>query len=110
LGVKSFLTKKKVPDIHFVIGMVKDKEVSKVLSLFPQKAKYYFTNAHIPRAMEGADLMEAAAGYGLKGECFDDVNVAIKMARKMAGKDDLIIVCGSVYLIGEVNTNLKTNE
>jgi dihydrofolate synthase/folylpolyglutamate synthase len=90
-------------NIHFVIGMVKDKEVSKVLSLLPIDATYYFTNAHIPRALPAAELEIKAALYNLKGNCFDDVNKAIAAAKENAGNQDIIIVCGSVFLVGEVN-------
>jgi dihydrofolate synthase/folylpolyglutamate synthase len=88
--------------IHFVIGMVKDKEVSKVLSLLPADAVYYFTNAHIPRAMPATELQSKAAAYNLQGNCFDDVNEAIAAAKLKAATTDLIIVCGSVFLVGEV--------
>ncbi|MDB5279265.1 MAG: bifunctional folylpolyglutamate synthase/dihydrofolate synthase, partial [Ferruginibacter sp.] len=88
--------------IHFIMGMVKDKEVSKVLSLLPSTARYYFTNAHIPRALPAAELQSKAATAGLEGNCFDDVNDAIHSAKNAAGKDDVIIVCGSVFLVGEV--------
>jgi dihydrofolate synthase/folylpolyglutamate synthase len=88
--------------IHFILGMVKDKEVSKVLSLLPSTARYYFTNAHIPRALPVAELQSKAALAGLEGNCFDDVNNAINYAKNAAGKDDVIIVCGSVFLVGEV--------
>ncbi|MBC7886684.1 MAG: bifunctional folylpolyglutamate synthase/dihydrofolate synthase [Ferruginibacter sp.] len=89
--------------LHFVIGMVKDKEVSKILSLLPKEAQYYFTNAHIPRALVSGDLKIKAAGYGLTGDSFEDVNEAISTAKQQAQKDDLIIVFGSVFLVGEVN-------
>lgn len=88
---------------HFVIGMVKDKEVSKVLSLLPNDAAYYFTNAHIPRALPAEELKIKASAFKLKGDYFDDVNEAIKAANKNAFEKDLIIVCGSVFLVGEVN-------
>ncbi|MDN3658772.1 folylpolyglutamate synthase/dihydrofolate synthase family protein [Ferruginibacter paludis] len=88
--------------IHFIMGMVKDKEVSKVLSLLPSNARYYFTNAHIPRALPAAELQAKASTAGLTGNCFDDVNDAIHSAKNAAGKDDVIIVCGSVFLVGEV--------
>ena len=88
--------------IHFVIGMVKDKEVSKVLSLLPSDANYYFTNAHIPRALPAIELQSKAAEFNLKGDCFDDVNKAIAAAKQKAAAADLIIVCGSVFLVGEV--------
>lgn len=88
--------------IHFVVGMVKDKEVSKVLSLLPADAVYYFTNAHIPRALPATELQSKAAAYKLQGNCFDDVNKAIAAAKQKAATTDLIIVCGSVFLVGEV--------
>jgi len=91
------------PAIHFIIGMVKDKEVAKVLSLLPVDAAYYFTNAHIPRALPSAELKIKAATYNLTGDCFDDVNEAIKAAQKNASENDVIIICGSIFLVGEVN-------
>ncbi len=101
------ITNEKNVKNHFVIGMVKDKEVSKVLSLLPSDADYYFTNAHIPRALPAAELQSKAAEFNLKGDCFDDVNKAIAAAKQKATATDLIIVCGSVFLIGEVE--LTTN-
>ncbi len=91
---------------HFVIGIVKDKGPDKILSLLPKDAAYYFTNAHIPRALPYLDLKEKAAGFELKGEGFDDVNVALEAARKNSTPDDIIIVCGSVFVVGEVNVEL----
>ena len=88
---------------HFVIGMVSDKDIDKVLQQLPPSAIYYFTNAHIPRALPAKDLQEHAANFKLSGDCFDDVNEAIASAKAKAKKEDLIIVCGSVFLIGEVN-------
>jgi dihydrofolate synthase / folylpolyglutamate synthase len=88
---------------HIVIGMVKDKEVEKVLSLLPGTAQYYFTNAHIPRAMAAADLQNKAAAFNLHGNYYDDVNEALAAAKQKAAATDLIVVCGSVFLVGEVN-------
>jgi dihydrofolate synthase / folylpolyglutamate synthase len=93
--------------IHIVIGMVKDKEVAKVLSMLPQDVAYYFTNAHIPRALPAKELQQIAAAYNLNGEVFDDVNNAMAAARKVAHKKDLILVCGSVFLVGEVNRDIN---
>lgn len=90
--------------IHIVLGMVKDKEISNILSLLPKDATYYFSNAHIPRAMPHAALKEHAGEFGLNGESFDDVNEAIKEAAGNAGRDDLVIVCGSVFLVAEAAT------
>jgi len=91
---------------HFVMGMVNDKDVNKVLTLLPAAATYYFCNAHIPRAMPYEELQRKAAQHGLKGNGYDDVNEAIKAALGKAKPDDTIMVCGSVFVVGEVNSNL----
>ena len=92
--------------IHFVTGMVNDKDVNKALSLLPKEATYFFTNAHSPRAMSHNQLKERAAEFGLNGDSFDDVNVAIAAALVKAKPDELIIVCGSVFVVGEVDAAL----
>ena len=89
--------------LHIVIGMVKDKEVEKVLSLLPKHASYYFTKASISRALPEGELAQTAAKAGLKGTSWPDVNMALKAAREKAHPDDMIIICGSVFLVGEVN-------
>jgi dihydrofolate synthase/folylpolyglutamate synthase len=90
-------------ELHIVIGMVKDKEIDKILSLLPRSAIYYFTQAQIPRALPAAVLKSKANAQNLHGNAFADVNSAIKAARSKAHNNDLILVCGSVFLVGEVN-------
>jgi dihydrofolate synthase / folylpolyglutamate synthase len=90
-------------NLHIVVGMVKDKDVSKVLSLLPKDALYYFTNAHIPRALPAKELQQKALLQHLKGNTYDDVNTAIAAAMQHNDVNDLVLVCGSVFLVGEVN-------
>lgn len=89
--------------LHIIIGMVKDKEVEKVLSLLPKYANYIFTKAQIPRALPENELAEKAAAVGLQGKIFSEVNTALAEVLTHAHKDDLILICGSVFLVGEVN-------
>ena len=89
-------------ELHIIIGLVKDKEIDKVLSLLPHSAHYYFTQAQIPRALAADDLRSKGKTQNLDGEPYPDVNTAIKAAKTKAHKDDLILVCGSVFLVGEV--------
>ena len=106
-GVKQLLEQLSVigyqfEKLHIVTGMVKDKEIDKVLLLLPKNAVYYFTNAHIPRALPAAELKLQALQHQLAGDIFDDVNEAIDAAKQNAFSNDLILVCGSVFLVGEV--------
>ena len=89
-------------DLHIIIGMVKDKDVEQILALLPKEANYYFTRAHIPRAIPENELCERGKNAGLKGNQYPNVNTALQAARKEAAKQDLIVVCGSVFVVGEV--------
>lgn len=88
--------------LHVVIGMVKDKEIDHALALLPKEATYYFTKAQIPRALAEDELAAKGATYGLKGTHYVSVPEALKAARSAAHGDDLILVCGSVFVVGEV--------
>lgn len=92
--------------LNFVMGAVKDKDIHKMLSLLPKNARYFFTQAHIPRALPHDELKAIAGDEGLTGESFDDVNEAIRAAIRDAGKGGLVMVCGSVFVVGEVNEEL----
>ncbi len=95
--------------LHIVIGMVKDKDIDAVLKLLPTHANYYFTKAQIPRALDEISLLKAAMELGLKGQSYVEVNEAIKVAMDNAKIDDIILICGSVFLVAEVNTALFHN-
>ena len=88
--------------LHFILGFVKDKNISDILKLLPDDATYYFSNAHIPRALTFTELKEAGNAAGLTGEGFDDVNEAINNAKAAADEADVIMICGSFYLIAEI--------
>ncbi|MGJ7029546.1 bifunctional folylpolyglutamate synthase/dihydrofolate synthase [Niabella hirudinis] len=88
--------------LHLVLGMVKDKDVDKVLSLLPATAMYYFTQANLPRALPAGELAAKAAVFQLTGTIWPNVNVGLNAAMAQAHTDDLILVCGSIFLVGEV--------
>jgi dihydrofolate synthase / folylpolyglutamate synthase len=89
-------------NVHFVLGFVKDKDVADVLAFFPKNAQYYFTNAHIPRALPVEELAEKAAVAGLVGKNFANVNDAIAAAKNNATANDVIMICGSFFVIAEM--------
>ncbi len=106
-GIRQLVQQAEVTEhrqLHIIIGMVKDKEVEKVLALLPKEAYYYFTKAQIPRALPEDELAVKATIAKLRGETWSEVNAAIKAALAKAQPEDMIIVCGSVFLVGEVVT------
>lgn len=95
--------------LHIIMGVVKDKELKPLLCLLPKDAAYYFTQAQIPRALEAARLADESAKEGLKGFVWKDVNEALEAAQANAGPDDLILVCGSIFLLAEVDRSRLKN-
>ncbi len=88
--------------LYIVFGMVKDKEIEKVLDLLPKDAWYFFTKPTIQRGLEAETLLEKAQLAGLKGEVTASVNEALSKAKSKANKDDLIYVGGSTFVVAEI--------
>lgn len=88
--------------LHFVFGVVKDKNIDIILSLLPKQAQYYFCQANIDRAMDTKDLTKKSKKSNLNGTSYASVKKAFKAAKKNATKDDLIFVGGSAFVVAEV--------
>ncbi len=87
--------------LHFIIGMVSDKDIAGVLALLPKEAVYYFTKASIPRALPEHQLMQMATFFGLNGAAYEDVPMALQEAKMYADADDLIFVGGSTFVVAD---------
>ena len=88
--------------LHFVLGVVNDKDISKILMLLPKDAIYYFCKASIPRALDEKDLMTQAKTCGLNGSSFKTVTEALNKAKKQAKINDLIFVGGSTFTVADI--------
>jgi dihydrofolate synthase/folylpolyglutamate synthase len=91
-----------IGQLHLVLGTVKDKDIDGILSLLPSSASYYFTQAHILRALPAEELKVKAAIWQLYGNVYENGNLALQAALGKAKEDDLIIVCGSIFLVAEI--------
>jgi dihydrofolate synthase/folylpolyglutamate synthase len=89
--------------VHFILGFVKDKDVSSVLELFPKNAHYYFTNAAIERALPSTELKKMAEDVGLSGADYDNINKAVENAKSNLKDGDLVMICGSFFIIAELS-------
>lgn len=97
-------------DLHMVLGFMSDKDVKGILALLPKKGKYYWTEAHTPRAMRVNELSHLAASCGLKGTTYNDVAEALAAARHAAAPRDLIYVGGSMYVLAELLTAMGYDD
>lgn len=87
--------------MHIVLGMVRDKDITAVLSLMPKKASYYFCQADSARAMPAEELCTLAKKYSLNGQVITHVNEAVQTAKKNSSANDVIWIGGSLYVLGE---------
>lgn len=88
--------------LHFVLGMVNDKDIDHVLQLLPRNAEYYFCKADIPRGLDANILAEKAFELGLRGMVYESVRHAYQSAVNAAHFGDVVFVGGSNFIVAEV--------
>jgi dihydrofolate synthase/folylpolyglutamate synthase len=102
LLVMEQLQKMEYKQLHFVLGVVDDKQLNQILPLFPKEAIYYFCKADIPRGLPVDKLAEQATLFGLKGNKYQSVSLALQAAQKQANSDDLVFAGGSTFTVAEL--------
>jgi dihydrofolate synthase / folylpolyglutamate synthase len=88
-------------NLHIVFGMVKDKDISKVLSLMPKNATYYFCKPDLERGLAADELKEQAATFNLSGNSYASVAEAKERAIQSADPKDLVFIGGSTFVVAE---------
>ncbi len=96
------LKKESYSQLFIVLGMVKGKDLAEILPLFPKKAKYFFCQPNIERALNAVVLKEKAAEFGLDGVVSGSVSEAYKEALEKSQKDDFVYVGGSTFVVAEI--------
>ena len=93
--------------LRIVFGMVDDKDINSVMYLLPKNAIYYWTQAESKRAIIAERVAEIAIKHDLRGEIFDNVEVAYTKALQDSNKDDFVFVGGSSYIVADLLTFLS---
>jgi dihydrofolate synthase/folylpolyglutamate synthase len=87
----------------FVFGAMRDKAISEIAEiLFPLSEKVIATQPENPRAASPQEIQQAAVRSGAEIEAIENVSLAIERARQLAGAGKVIVVTGSIYMVGEV--------
>ena len=89
--------------LYFVMGMFKDKDYAQVIDLTAPLARHIITveTPGNPRAMPARELAEAVGQVNPSVEWADSVAHGVEKALAMAGKEDAVIVFGSLSFLGE---------
>lgn len=94
--------KEQFDSLHFVLGVVNDKDLGEILPLFPKNAKYYFSRPDIPRGLDATVLQAKAEEFGLIGKVYPSIPEAYQEALNLASKTDFIYVGGSTFVVAEI--------
>lgn len=92
----------KFDTLHIVLGFVNDKDLDKILSLFPTNAIYYFCRPNIPRGLEVDVLKENAQKFHLSGNVYNTVTEAYFASKENATISDFIYIGGSTFVVAEI--------
>lgn len=89
--------------LHIVFGAANDKDLAEVFEIFPKDARYYFTQFKNMRSRtlsewEGLLTNNKSVEYQL----FDNPTKALQDALTQADTNDLVLVFGSFFLVGEL--------
>jgi dihydrofolate synthase/folylpolyglutamate synthase len=88
-----------------IMAVARDKDIPQMLDIImPLTDIAVFTRTAHPRLLEPMDFTLHLKEYHLERPIFlePDCRRALKLARRLAREDDLILVTGSFYLAGEV--------
>ena len=96
------IEKQEFDQLHIVLGVVNDKDLSEILPLFPNMANYYFCSPKNLRGLHPEILKEKAVEFGLKGKVYNSVSEAYQEATKSASSTDFIYVGGSTFVVAEI--------
>jgi len=88
--------------LHFVLGMVNDKDILGILNILPTYATYYFCKPDIPRGLDADKLAEQGLQYNLIGKSYSSVMQAYHSAKNNAGLGDMIFIGGSTFVVAEI--------
>jgi dihydrofolate synthase / folylpolyglutamate synthase len=87
----------------FVFGAMRDKAIAEMAEiLFPLADRVIATKPENPRAASPDEIRQAAARTGAEIEAIEDVQHAVERARVLAGAETVVVITGSIYLVGEV--------
>jgi dihydrofolate synthase / folylpolyglutamate synthase len=86
----------------FVFGAMRDKAIAEMADiLFPLAERVIATRPENPRSASPEEIQEAGRRTGTEIEAIAEVAAAWQRARRLAGAGTVIVITGSIYLVGE---------
>jgi len=96
--------------LHLIMGFVKGKKVVDLISSFPSEASFYLSSPKIDRALPLSTLKVELTESSKNIDFFPTVIDALNKVRSTANVNDLILVCGSTFVVAEVLSFIKNQK
>jgi dihydrofolate synthase / folylpolyglutamate synthase len=93
--------------ITMVFGVLRDKAMSEIAEiLFPIAERVIVTHANNPRSASTREIRQAAARVATEISEVESIALALAEAKRCAGPSGLVVITGSIYLVGEAMRTL----
>ena len=96
--------------LHIIMGFVKGREISPLVSLFPENASYYLSCPNLERGLPVKELKNNLISEKRSIQFFESLSVAYKATIKAASGKDLIFICGSTFVVAEILSYLNKSK
>ena len=88
--------------LYFIIGFSDDKDLENISKIFPENSEYYFVKPKVDRGMDSQKVKQMFGSNNRIGIAQNSVNEAINQIKKSSGKDDVIFIGGSTFVVSEI--------
>jgi dihydrofolate synthase/folylpolyglutamate synthase len=104
-GVESLLTEIRLLNysrLFIIYGASNDKDWKEILRKMPREATFSFVEFDSKRSVKLSDFESEAKSIGIQYKLFKQAKDALNHSKKTANLDDLILICGSFYLLEKI--------
>jgi dihydrofolate synthase/folylpolyglutamate synthase len=107
----AYLATLNIPTLHWLVGVKNDKNYHDILAaILPLTAKLYAVAPPAVNAIEPENLVAAARAAKVPAQAFASVAAGLQAARSACNPKDIILVAGSLFLVGAVRELLSNEE
>lgn len=98
----SNICKERKGNLHLIFGTVKDKSLTPIFKLIPNESNIFWTQSSVPRSFPVNELQQEGHKHSIDGSSYINVNEALNKAMEIASSNDVILITGSTFVIGEI--------
>ncbi len=110
-ALRHFIERKRPGKLILIFSMLKDKAIRRVARyLFPLATKVFITSIPFWRAAAPEEIGKITSDLNVPKVIVPDCLQALKIAKLAAGEGGMVLVTGSLYLVGEIKKRLKNAD